>query len=86
MRDERVIQSYVYYQDKVYFVSTIERDSSALLNPCRYNETIVWEFKDNKKGEMLMQEGDCQGSIEMHNIICTEIYKNGVKCPLEEAE
>jgi len=79
LKDKKIIQSFVWYKDKRYFVSTIERDSSADLGPRRYNETIVWEWAENKnRGEMLTQESDSQGSIKMHNEICLKLYNNGV--------
>ena len=41
---EHVIQSYVWYEDRLFFVSTINRDSSApYAGPSRYAETMVWE-------------------------------------------
>jgi hypothetical protein len=77
---DKIIQSYVFHNDKRYFVSTIERDSSAIEYPHRYNETIVWEWEEGKKerGELLIQDEDIKGSIKKHLEICSEIYKQGI--------
>ena len=77
---DKVIQSYVFHNEKRYFVSTIERDSSAMAYPSRYNETIVWEWKEGEaeRGEMLLQDEDIKGSIKKHLEICSNIYKNGI--------
>ena len=78
--NNKIIQSYVWHNDKRYFVSTIERDSSAIAYPERYNETIVWEWPEgeNHRGEMLIQDEDIKGSIKKHQAICLEIYQKGI--------
>lgn len=53
-----IVKSYVYHADRVFFVSMIERDSSAMEGPRRYFEWIAWEIKDAKtmeRGEMIGQ-------------------------------
>jgi hypothetical protein len=81
MIDNTIIQSFVWHDGKRYFVSTIERDSSAFLCSERYNETIVWEWTNqcDGRGKMLLQESDSLNSIEKHIDICTSIYKNGIE-------
>ena len=45
MSDDRIIKTYVWHGDKCFFVSTINRESSAAILPAlRYNETMVWEY------------------------------------------
>lgn len=75
--NDKVIQSYVWHEGKRYFISTIERDCSAIEYPHRYNETIVWEWEEGKteRGEMLIQDEDIKGSIRKHLEICSEIYE-----------
>ena len=79
MLDNKIIQSYVWHDDKRFFVSTIERDSSADLGPRRYNETIVWEWPEGQKerGKMIAQEGDSRFSIFTHNKLCNDLYEYG---------
>lgn len=77
--NNRVIKSYVWHQDKCFFVSTIERDSSAAGGPRRYNETIVWEYnwKTAECGAMVWQDGDSKGSIGAHQAIVRDLFKDG---------
>ncbi len=45
MNDKRLLKTYVWHGDDCFFVSTIERDSSAAVDPPpRFNETIAWEY------------------------------------------
>jgi hypothetical protein len=71
------IQSYVHHGGKAWFVSTIERDSSAAVIPSpRYNETIVWEWNPvtRERGEMLTTFEDRKNSIAMHQRVCASLY------------
>ncbi len=74
-----VIQSYVYHGNKCFFVSTIERTSSAAANPCRYNETLVWEWDATTRGRgsLLHQGEDACGSVREHIRICEAYLKLG---------
>ena len=78
--NDKIIQSYVWHNGKRYFVSTIERDSSAIEYPHRYNETIVWEWDDleSARGEILLMDEDIRGSIKKHMDICNNIHNNGI--------
>jgi hypothetical protein len=68
--DMTVINTYVRnrHTGKGYRISTIERESSAVEFPIRYNETIVWEYDFEKRqhGEMLSMHEDLVGSINKH--------------------
>lgn len=79
MIDERVIKSYVWHGDECFFVSTIERDSSAAFDPGRYNETIVWrhDWETNKSGPMLYQFSGARNSIRRHMLACDELFQTG---------
>lgn len=81
MISKKVIQSYVWYNDKCYFVSTIERDSSVIEYAERYNETIVWEYDYEKRerGKMLLQDEDMKCSIDTHNDLCSKIFYEGLE-------
>lgn len=79
MLDERIMRSYVWHGGKCFLVSTIDRDSSAMLGPKRFAETIVWEYdyeKDERGSQVFMDEG-CQGSIQAHLKICERIHNTG---------
>lgn len=81
MNDTRQIKSYVWHGDKCFFVSTIERDSSAATEPPprRFNETLVWEYDwdSAERGMMLHQEGDGCSRITIHLEVCQQLYRNG---------
>lgn len=79
MNDDRIIKTYVWYKDKCFFASTIERDSSAIGGPQRYNETLVWEYfwEKNERGKILYQGEDSKGSIHTHQKIVDLLYKTG---------
>lgn len=87
MTDERQIKTYVWHKEKCFFVSTIERDCSALHAPhLRYNETIVWAFdwEKQERGELLLTDGAMKGSIRVHQKICERIYEIGMPEEPEE--
>jgi hypothetical protein len=76
-----VMKSYVWHEGRCFFVSTIERDSSAaIIPPPRYNETIVWEYDWDKRemGAMIHQEEDTTGSIYLHVRICQRLHDTGI--------
>lgn len=74
-----VIQFYVHHGNKGFFVSTIDRSSSAALCPGRYNETMVWEFdfKTKERGSILHQDGAALGNLKKHFAICEQLFNNG---------
>jgi hypothetical protein len=87
MFDNRVIKTYVWHSGKCFFVSTIERESSAVLGPRRYNETIVWNFgwDNSERGELIYQGEDSTGSIREHQAVCERIFRTGKPGEEEEA-
>lgn len=74
-----IIKSYVSHCDRHFFVSTIDRASSAYDGPARYNETIVWEwnYRTRERGELLWQAGDSSGSLHEHFRICEAYHRTG---------
>ncbi len=80
MSDNRVIKTYVWHGGKCYFVSTIERDSSAILGPRRFNETMVWEYDWNsdERGQLVYEDEGPTGSIRTHQAVVEAIYENGI--------
>lgn len=79
--DTRIIKTYVWHEEQCFFVSTIERDSSAMLGPRRYNETLVWcyDWEARKQGALLYQESAPRGSIVKHQTMVEELFATG-KC------
>jgi len=78
--DQKIIKSYVWYGDKCFYVSTIERDSSSMLGPDRYNETIAWEYdwETSTRNEQIGMDGGPQGSITAHLQMCQRLHDTGV--------
>jgi hypothetical protein len=77
----KLMQTYVWHKGLCYFVSTIDRDSSAVLAPGRYAETMVWEydFAVGKRLGLVSQGDAAQGSIRVHQDICETLFKGGLK-------
>lgn len=77
--DKFLIMSHVFHGDQCFFVSTIERDSSAAAAyGMRLNETIAWEFDWDKKqrGKIVAQTGD-GAAISQHMRVCEQLFLNG---------
>jgi len=72
----RVIQTYVFREDKAFFVSTINRDSSSMCSG-RYAETMVWEWNSEKRerGAFVYQAEAPEGSIRKHQEIVVRLHE-----------
>ncbi len=81
MSEDRVIKTYVWHEGACFFVSTIERDSSAMEGPRRFNETLVWRYDWDKRelGKQCFQADDCTGSIVAHQRTVEAIHDVGEK-------
>lgn len=79
--NDKLIQSYVWYQGRVFFVSTINRESSAMYCPGVYAETMVWECDPapphKRKDAILHQDEAPQGSIHSHIDVCRRLALTG---------
>jgi hypothetical protein len=75
--NSRILKSYVWRGDKCFFVSTIERDSSASQGG-RYFETLAWDFDWDKqtKGEMIAHAGDGP-AFRQHLDVVEQLYSRG---------
>lgn len=87
--NKTLIQTYVFFssetqEDKAFFVSTIDRESSSMYGG-RYAETIVWEWDstERKRGDIVHMGEGFQGSIRTHIKICEKLYEAGT---MEEPE
>jgi len=63
----KIAQTYVQHNGQWFFVSTINRECSAIETPVEFAETIVWELNaDGSKGGQMAQSEDCKGCIGTH--------------------
>ena len=76
-----MISTYVQHDDKIYLVSTINRESSSMCGG-RYAETMVWEWdrKNIKRASdsILMQDEAPEGSIRAHQRVVEQIHALGI--------
>jgi hypothetical protein len=80
MNSDALIQSYVRHGDKWFFVSTMNRESSALAAyGMVYAETLVWEWDAEKRerGRIVAQGEGGQDSIYAHLAMCKRIAETG---------
>lgn len=89
MSNEVIIQSYVWHKGDCFFVSTINRASSAAMAYGRiYAETVVWVFdsEERKCGEFFGPVGeDGKGGTLVHFNICKKFMEFG-RDAIEELE
>lgn len=81
MDNTTLAQTYVQHDGKWFFVSTINRPSSARLAPdLYYAETIVWTLdpETNKREKIIYQGGASQDSISLHQEVVARLYDLGV--------
>ena len=73
--NKTVLQSYAFFKDKAFFVSTIERTFDVYCGSVRGLETLVWEWdKDTReRGELVHQAG----GLSDHEEICRSVIKTG---------
>ena len=66
--NKTIWQSYVWYEDKCFFVSTIERNFDTYEGTMRGMETLVWEydFETRKRGKIIYQAG----GVHDHQSVC----------------
>ena len=79
MSDVTIAQTEVNHNGKWFFVSTIERDSSAAVSPPpRYFETLVWEYDraTGKRGAIVGQYSGCR-ALDTHLAVVSGFYRNG---------
>lgn len=67
-------------ENRWYYVSTINRDSSADFYPHRYAETIVfeWDVENQKKVSILKQDECGDGSTWKHDLIVSLLRLKGM--------
>ena len=65
-----VWKSYIFFRDKCFFVSTIERDYDTYAGRSRGQETLVWAYdweKRERVGDRILYQG---GHICDHQAAC----------------
>ena len=81
MRNEPLIKTYIWHDDRCFFVSTIGRDLSAAELPLlRFAETIAWRFDwaENKRLESVAEEGaSLRGAFDSHMEVCRQLRDKG---------
>lgn len=83
---QAIAQTYLYREGKCWFVSTINRVSSAALAMgATYAETMAWEFEPETKqrGPLVAQEEAPTDSLYAHIEVCESLHRHGVYPPLE---
>mgnify|MGYP001606770574 FL=1 len=79
VNSEKLMQTYLYTQRGNFFVSTIYRRSSAMLNPDGwYYETFAWKLikNTNERGEWVADNSGAftiEGAIKQHNKVCSQL-------------
>lgn len=84
--NKTIIQSYVPHGDKWFFVSTINRESSAALAYGNtYAETMVWEFDfvTKERGRIVWQAEEKANSLVGHYKVCERLYETGI-CEVDD--
>ncbi|HUS40475.1 MAG TPA: hypothetical protein VMX74_13565 [Pirellulales bacterium] len=80
MTSEPLIKSYVWHGNDCFFVSTIERDSSAMVAPPapRYAETIAWlyDYDDQSRIKQVGMDGSGP-AFSQHFAMCRQLYDTG---------
>lgn len=73
--DFPIWKSHVFYKDKRFFVSTIERTFDLPSGEFRGQETLVWDYDWDKRerGNLIFQSD----SIIEHSKICLSLIKSG---------
>jgi hypothetical protein len=72
---KRIWKSYVWHDDKCFFVSTLERTYDTCEGSSRGNETLVWEYDWSKKSTgRLVYQG---GGVADHQRVCRCVIAEG---------
>lgn len=85
MESKTLIQTYVWHEVKGFFVSTIDRESSAMYAGV-YAETMAWELDSEKRvrGALVGQDEAGQGSIARHLLMVQRLYETGKAEPADD--
>ena len=79
--NKALIQTYVWHEGEAFFVSTINRRSSAAASHFSfYAETLVWEWfpEIRKRGELIGQDEHLEDSIFAHQRMVQRLFDTGL--------
>jgi hypothetical protein len=85
--EDRLAKSYIWHGQQCYFVSTINRESSAALAyGARYSETLVFAFdwEKRERTDLLHQADGAESSIHTHLDICKKLHEQGIRGLINE--
>jgi hypothetical protein len=86
--NRKVAQSYVWHAEKAFFVSTIDRESSAALAPgLVYSETFAWEWdpETRERGDIVGQAEGFAGDVTVHLDVVRSLRRTG-RMPREDGD
>ena len=74
-----LVKTYIHHKDKMFFVSTMNREASTLDYSAIYAETMAFEYDKNTKrvGKIVAQTSSAKDSIGGHIRVCAELFKTG---------
>jgi hypothetical protein len=78
--NKSLITSYVLHNGKCFFVSTINRESSAMeAHGMTYAETMAWELdlETKKNGNIVAQDEAATDSLRGHFRVCEKLFVTG---------
>ena len=74
----KLAQTYLYRPDGAWFVSTVNRCSSARWYDAEYAETLVWTLDANGKRDKLVWQGsDGRSQLTTHIDAVTKLHRTG---------
>lgn len=80
---EKVLQSYVYSEKGKFFVSTIYRESSAMIEPPVpwFYETFAWTLDEHDKKKDWIADNSgasyIDKALDQHIEVCKQLYETG---------
>lgn len=82
---EPMAHSHVYHNGKAFYVSTINRNSSAGYGGV-YSETLVWEWnkETRQRGDLIGQDEHCKDSIFAHQRMVQRLFDTGSCAEIEK--
>ena len=75
-----ILKTYVYCEDKVFFVSTIEREYDTYEGTFGGEETIAWEMDGETLGKQVYQGG----GLQPHFDVCRRLAVDGLTDPYDD--
>lgn len=82
MKEEKFLQSYLYTEYGNFFISTIHRESSAMVNnPPWYYETFAWRLNEkNERTDWIADNSGAHGQVgalKQHYAVIEQLTDTG---------